>query len=81
MQELQNLFSVAVVDADNKIAFRTVTMGPRTGSLWVVETGLKGDERVVVAGLQRVREGMVVSAKPAPPEPEGTAAGPAAGER
>lgn len=80
VQELQNLFSVAVVGADNKIAFRTVTMGPRTNGLWVVEKGLTGDERVVVAGLQRVRDGMVVSAKPAPPEPEGTAAAPA-GER
>ena len=68
VQELQNLFSVAVVGADNKVTFKTVTMGPRQNGLWVVEKGLNGDERVVVAGLQRLRDGMVVSAKPAPPE-------------
>ena len=63
VQELQNLYSVAVVGADNKVAFKTVTMGPRMGSLWVVESGLQGNERVVVAGLQRLRDGMVVTAE------------------
>jgi membrane fusion protein, multidrug efflux system len=72
VQELQSLYSVAVVGTDNKIAFKTVTMGPRMGSLWVVESGLQGNERVVVAGLQRLREGMLVNAKPAPPSPEGS---------
>ena len=41
VQELQNLYSVAVVGADNKVAFKTVTVGPRVGSLWVVESGLE----------------------------------------
>jgi membrane fusion protein (multidrug efflux system) len=72
VQELQSLYSVAVVGADNKVAFKTVTVGPRLGSLWVVESGLEGNERVVVAGLQRLRDGMVVNAKPAPPSPEGS---------
>ena len=72
VQELQNLYSVAVVGADNKVTFKTVKMGPRMGSLWVVESGLQGNERVVVAGLQRVREGMTVTAKPAPASPEGS---------
>jgi len=80
VQELQNLFSVAVVGPDNKIGFRTVTMGPRMSGLWVVEKGLTGDERVVVAGLQRVREGLVVNAKPAPPDGTGPGGAPA-GER
>jgi membrane fusion protein (multidrug efflux system) len=85
VQELQSLYSVAVVGADNKVAFKTVTVGTRVGSLWVVESGLEGNERVVVAGLQRLREGMVVNAKPAPPSPEGSGepepAPAAAGER
>ena len=72
VQELQNLYSVAAVGADNKVAFKTVTVGPRMGSLWVVESGLEGNERVVVAGLQRLRDGLVVNAKPAPPSPEGS---------
>ncbi len=39
VQELQSIFSVAVVDASNKVAFRTVKVGQRVGSLWVIEEG------------------------------------------
>jgi membrane fusion protein (multidrug efflux system) len=67
VQEMQNLYSVAVVGADNKIAFKNVTVGPRVDSLWVIESGVAVGDRVVVEGLQRVREGLVVTAKPAPP--------------
>ncbi len=78
VQELQNLYSLAVVGPDNKVTFRNVKVGPREGSLWVIEEGLKPGERVVVEGLQRVREGAVVTPKPAPAEPAPGA--PAAGE-
>ena len=40
VQELQNLYSVAVVGGDNKVAFRNVKVGPRVDTLWVVEEGL-----------------------------------------
>ncbi len=63
--ELQNLYSVAVVGEGNKVAFRNVKVGPRVDGLWVVEEGLKPGEKVVVEGLQKVREGVVVSPKPA----------------
>jgi len=66
VQELQSIYSVALVDASNKVAFRTVKVGPRVGSLWVIEEGLKPGEHVVVEGLQRIQEGMTVVAKPAP---------------
>jgi membrane fusion protein (multidrug efflux system) len=66
VQELQNLYSLAVVGADNKVSFRNVKVGPREGSLWVIEEGLKPGERVIVEGLQRVREGATVNPKPAP---------------
>ena len=75
VQELQNLTSVAVVDAGNKIAFRTVKTGLRVGPLWVIEEGLKPGEKVVTEGLQRIQDGMTVVAKPAPAE----AAAPEAG--
>jgi membrane fusion protein (multidrug efflux system) len=71
VQELQSLFSVGVVDG-GKVAFRSVKVGPRVESLWVIEEGLKPGESVIVEGLQRVQEGTTVTAKPAP------AAGPAA---
>jgi membrane fusion protein (multidrug efflux system) len=63
--ELQNLYSVAVVGEGNKIAFRNVKVGPRVDGLWVIEEGLKPGEKVVVEGLQRLRDGVVVSPKPA----------------
>jgi membrane fusion protein (multidrug efflux system) len=72
VQELQNLYSVAVVGSDNKVTFKTVKMGPRMGGLWVVESGLQGNEKVIVAGMQRVRDGSVVTAKPAPPSDAGS---------
>jgi len=68
VQELQNLYNLAVVSADNKVNFRTVKVGPREGNLWVIEEGLKPGERVIVEGLQRVAEGAVVNPKPAPAE-------------
>ena len=66
VQELQSLYNVVVVGADNKAAFRTVKVGPRVDTLWVIEDGLKPGERVVVEGLQRVQDGMTVTAKPMP---------------
>ena len=62
--EMQDRFQVAVVTPDNKIDIRTVTMGERSGKLWVVEKGLKGGERVVAEGVQKVQPGAVV--KPVP---------------
>src|SRR5215510_8274835 len=69
VQELQNLYSVAVVDGQNKVGFRNVKVGQKIDSLWVIEEGLKPGERVVVEGLQRVRDGLTVDAKPAPETP------------
>jgi len=64
VQELQNLYSVAVVGPDNKVTFRNVTPGPRVGTLWVIEKGLAPGDSVVAEGLQAVREGVIVRTKP-----------------
>jgi len=64
VQELQNLYSVATVGEGGKVAFKSVKVGPRVESLWVIEEGLKAGETVVVEGLQRIREGMTVTTKP-----------------
>jgi membrane fusion protein (multidrug efflux system) len=66
VQELQNLYNVAVVGPDNKLIVKTVTVGPRVGPLWVIEKGLDDGDRVVVEGAQRLRPGTVVTAKYAP---------------
>ena len=37
--------------------------GERIGTLWVIDSGLKAGERVVVEGLQKVRTGVKVKAE------------------
>src|ERR1700731_255657 len=62
--ELQGSYQVAVVSADNKAEIRPVKVGERVGQMWLIEEGLKPGDRVVVEGIQKVREGMPVDAKP-----------------
>jgi membrane fusion protein, multidrug efflux system len=64
VNEIQGRYQVAVVGPDNKVDLRWVKVGERTGSLWVVEEGLKLGEQVIVEGLQKVRAGMPVTVKP-----------------
>jgi membrane fusion protein (multidrug efflux system) len=80
VSELQNLYSLAVVGAGNKIEFRNVKVGPRVDGLWLIEEGLKPGEKVVVEGLQKVRDGMVVSPKAAAAAPAGQGAAEPAAE-
>ena len=64
VSELQGSYQVAVVGGDNKIEMRTVKVGERSGSLWVIEDGLKAGETVVVEGTQKIKPGAVVQPKP-----------------
>jgi multidrug efflux system membrane fusion protein len=50
-----------VLGAENKIEYRAITLGPMIDGLRVVKAGLKGGEKIVVNGLQRVRPGMPVT--------------------
>jgi multidrug efflux system membrane fusion protein len=52
---------VFVVDADNKAAYREVTLGASVDGLRVVTSGLNPGERIVVNGLQRIRPGVLVA--------------------
>jgi RND family efflux transporter MFP subunit len=62
--ELQGGYQVAVVDGVNKVSIRTVKLGDRIGSMWIVAEGLKAGERVVAEGIQQARPGTQVSPKP-----------------
>jgi RND family efflux transporter MFP subunit len=59
--ELQGSYQVAVVGSDNKVTLRTVTVGERTGPMWIIDDGVKPQERVVVEGVQKVRENLQVN--------------------
>jgi membrane fusion protein (multidrug efflux system) len=64
VSELQGGYQVAVVDGENKVSIRTVTVGDRVGNQWIIADGLKRGERVVAEGIQKVRPGMQVNPKP-----------------
>ena len=64
VQEIQGTYQVAVVGPGDKVVMRTVKMGPQLDGLWVVNEGLQPGERVVTEGLQKVKDGIVVNAKP-----------------
>src|SRR6201994_3362001 len=64
VSELQGAYQVAVVDGDNKVSIRTVTVGDRVGGMWVIASGLNQGERVVAEGVQKVRQGAKVNPKP-----------------
>src|SRR6266567_2720314 len=69
--ELQGGYQVAVVDGEDKVSIRTVKVGDRVGTQWIVEGGLKQGERLVVEGVQKVRPGMQVKPQPFAPETKG----------
>lgn len=54
---------VIVVGAGNQAEWRPVTLGASVNGLRVVTSGLKGGERIVVGGVQRVRPGSVLAPK------------------
>jgi membrane fusion protein (multidrug efflux system) len=62
--ELQGSYRVAVVDSDNKVSVRPVTLGPQVGPMWIIQDGLKAGETVVAMGTQNLKSGMTV--KPIP---------------
>jgi multidrug efflux system membrane fusion protein len=60
----QSVKFVYVVNAEKKVEFRPVKIGPMIDGLRVVKEGLKPGEQIIVEGLLRVRPGAVVDAKP-----------------
>ncbi len=62
--ELQGSFQLAVVGSDNKVSIRIVKVGERVGTEWIIDSGVKQGEMVIVEGVQKVRDGSSVDPKP-----------------
>jgi membrane fusion protein, multidrug efflux system len=60
VSELQGKNFAWVIGADNKAAQRSVKVGEQVGENLLILEGLKPGERIVVEGLQKVREGAPV---------------------
>jgi RND family efflux transporter MFP subunit len=64
VNQQQGRYLVDVVGADSRVAIRPVQVGEPTGTMWVIQEGLKPGERVIVEGQQTLRPGMLVQTKP-----------------
>jgi RND family efflux transporter MFP subunit len=65
VKELQGGYQIALVGADNKAIIRPVKAGEKSGSMWVIDDGLKADDQVIVEGVEKVKDGTPVVPKPA----------------
>ena len=53
-----------VVGADGKVGVKPLQLGPSTGGLRVVRSGLRPDDKVIIGGLQRAMPGQPVQTQP-----------------
>lgn len=54
-----------IVDAENKVQQRMLTLDRAIGNKWLVSSGLQSGDRVIVEGIQKVRPGILVKVVPA----------------
>ena len=64
VNQQQGTYQVTVVGANNRAQLRTVEVGPRVGTLWVIKSGLKPGERVAAVGAEKAKEGELVNPTP-----------------
>ena len=64
VSQLQGSTQVAVVGTDNKVAIRSVQTGERVDTMWVITGGLTAGDRVVAEGVQKVKDGSIVTPTP-----------------
>jgi len=62
--DMQGRYLIAVVGADNKVTIRPVSAGERFGQQWVITGDVKRGDHVVAEGIQKVRDGVVVTPVP-----------------
>lgn len=67
VSELQGNYQVLVVDAGNRVHLRPVQVGPVSGLMWIIDSGVQAGERVVAEGLQKARDGVIVNPRPYAP--------------
>lgn len=60
VKELQGQYSVFVVGDDKVVENRQIVAGIKIGDLWVIQDGLKVGEKVIIDGIQKVRNGVPV---------------------
>jgi len=74
VQEIQGLNTVMVVKSDATVEQRMVKAGERVDDQWIIESGVKPGESVIVEGIQKVTPGIKVNASLEKPAGAATAA-------
>ncbi len=64
VSDIQGRNLVAVVGQDNKVDIRQVQVADQVGSNMIISQGLKPGEKIVVEGIQKVKQGQMVTPKP-----------------
>lgn len=65
--ELQGSFQVGVVGSDNRVTIRNVDAGAQVDSMWIIKKGLNPGDKVVAEGVQKVKDGLLVTVQPFAP--------------
>lgn len=61
VQEMQGIKQLYTAGADNHVHVVNVTLGPQYGSDWIIESGIKPDDRVVTDNVQKLKDGSLIS--------------------
>jgi RND family efflux transporter MFP subunit len=64
VNQQQGSYQVTVIGSDNRAQLRTVEVGPKMGTLWVITSGVKPGERVAAVGAEKTKEGQLVTPTP-----------------
>lgn len=63
VSEVQGVYGAYVVDKDDTLEFRKITVGDTEGSDWVVLSGIAVGEKVITDGLLKAKSGMKIKIK------------------
>lgn len=61
--EMQGIYQVYVLGADNKVEMKIVTPGPSFKDGYVIEDGLKPGDKIAIAGTSLLRNGSIIVPK------------------
>ncbi|MDT8902544.1 efflux RND transporter periplasmic adaptor subunit [Anaeroselena agilis] len=73
VQEMLGKTFITVVAEGDKAESRPVKMGPKVGTMWIVEDGLAEGDRIVVEGFAKAPPGTPLKVSMIEPEPNGAA--------
>ncbi len=63
VNEMQGGYQVTMLDGQNKAHLIPVQVGPQLGSMWLIEKGVQPGQRIVVEGVEKAKEGVLVNPK------------------